>query len=144
MCFNVCQYIFSTSCVQMLFHPFWRGPIIKGCGGFGRVSCVHCVSSVHHIYFAPNSGALQHVQEVEWGRLGHPRSPLSAPRILKGGKGRAPVLLWVCACLRQQRIIQRAVADKIQRSASSSSGSGAAQRDGEPVADHCRSASLDF
>ena len=36
------------------------------------------------------------------------------------------MLLWVCACLRQQRIIQRAVADKIQRSASSSSGSGAA------------------
>ena len=106
---------------------------------------VSIVSPVSTTYiFAPNSGALQHVQEVEWGRLGHPRSPLSGPRIVKGGKGRAPVLLWVCACLRQQRIIQRAVADKIQRSASSSSssssGSGAAQRDGEPVADHCRPA----
>ena len=106
----------------MIFHPFLReGGLIKGSGGFGRVSCVHCVSPVSttnisqlcNMYKAVSTtSVLCNMYKVEGGTAGSPQVSIVERRILKGGKGR----VWVCSvCLRQQRIIQRrAVADKIQ------------------------------
>ena len=101
MCIKLVSVHFPHFSFRSIFTPFWREPI-KGCGGFERVSSVHCVSSVHHIhiYFGPQLYCLVTYTPSQLPRsrgrvvyLGLPRSPLSGPRILKGGKGR---VLGVC------------------------------------------------
>ena len=86
---------------------FWRQSI-KSCGGFGRVSCVHCVSSVHNTHrFSPQLFCLGGAV------VGSRVTPGLHCRPRESSKGER-----VCGCLREggrRWIIQSTLPDKIQR-----------------------------
>ena len=86
---------------------FWRQSI-KSCGGFGRVSCVHCVSSVHNTHiFSPQLWSCS-AWEVQWWVVGSPQVSIVGPENPQRGKGES---VW----LPQGWIIQSTLPDKIQR-----------------------------